>query len=76
MLYNEPEDFTKPSPEVERMSRGEGRFIMVRIRNKTDLAKFADLLGTPHLKAMKKHSVTKLKWSIDSAVNEPLLEFF
>jgi len=58
------------------MSRGEGRFVMVRFRNKADLAKFADLLGMPHLKAMKKHSQTKLKWSVDKAVNEPLSEFF
>lgn len=65
----------KQSTEVERMSRGEGRYVMVRIRTKEDLNEFSDLLGEPHLRAMKKNSIVKLKWSANQIKNNPLSEF-
>lgn len=73
MLYEE--DFTKPSPEIERKKRGEGRFIMVRFRNKTDLNKFADLFDEPWIKGMKKGSTAKLRWSVDKTRTDPLSSF-
>ena len=73
MLFEE--DFTKPSPEIERKKRGTGRFIMVRFRNKADLNKFADLLEVPWIKGMKKGSTVKLKWSVDKSRTDPLSSF-
>jgi hypothetical protein len=73
MLFEE--EFTKPSPEIERKKRGTGRFIMVRFRNKADLDKLADLLDEPWLKGVKKGSTTKMKWSVDKSVSDPLSSF-
>lgn len=74
MLFDEPEDNTKPSPHIDRMRRGDGRFVMVRFRNKADLDKFADILEIPHIKAFKKGS-HKIKWSADTQKNNPLGDF-
>lgn len=75
MLWDEPEDFTKPSPEIAKKSRGEGRFIIVRFRNRKDLCDFADKLDLSYLKGMKAGTLQKLRWSVDKEVSDPLSAF-
>ena len=69
------ETTTRTSFKVERLVRGEGRFVVVRFRNRGDLNNFADLLDAPQLKQIKKHTIEKLTWSCDKSVTDPFSSF-
>ena len=72
-MFDEKE---QPKVTVERLKRGDGTFVMVRFRNKTDLCEFADLIDVPHLKTLKKDTTYRFQWYKDSNKRNPLDQFF
>ena len=75
MLYEEEENFQKAGPDVERFRRGSGQYVLIRVRNRADLNEFADAIDVPQLKAAKVNSWSKITWSRDEKINNPLADF-
>lgn len=75
MLYDNTEK-EKVSVEVERYTRGEGTFAIMRFRNKEDLIEFADLIDEPQIKNTKRNSLKKIVWHGDAEQRNSLSSLF
>lgn len=75
-LFDEIEEKKPIDTNVARMRRGEGTFVVLRIRNNTDLDQLADILDEPRLKSMKRGETKQIKWHHSQNQRNAIGQFF